>query len=110
MSTFVVFREAGPGWAAGGIYEQPGVNEHAAFMNALAAEGIVLLGGPVAGTERGRVRVLLIVDADSEASVHQRLADDPWVVTQQLVTRSVDPWTILVSTEQLSSLARAVAR
>ena len=35
-------------------------------MNALADEGIVLLGGPLAGTERGRVRVLLIVDADNE--------------------------------------------
>jgi hypothetical protein len=40
---------------------------------------------------------------------YRRLADDPWVATRQLVTRSVDPWTILVSTEQLSSLARAVA-
>jgi uncharacterized protein YciI len=110
MSTFVVCREAGPRWALGGIYEQPAVNEHAAFMKALADEGIVLLGGPLAGTERGRVRVLLIVDADSEASVHRRLAEDPWAASQQLVTRSVDPWTILVSAEALSSLARAPAR
>jgi uncharacterized protein YciI len=96
MSTFVVRREAGPGWSAGGIYEQPAVTEHAAFMNALADRGIVVMGGPLAGTERGRVRVLLIVEADSEEAVHRCLADDPWAWTGQLVTRTVEPWTILV--------------
>ena len=43
MSTFAVIREAGPGWQDGGIYEQPGVAEHATFMNALADSGFVLL-------------------------------------------------------------------
>ena len=106
MSTFAVIREAGPGWAAGGIYEQPGVEEHAAFMHALADEGFVLFGGPLAGSEQGRVRVLLVIDTDSEATIHRRLADDPWVPTHQLVTRSVDPWAILVRTERLQSVAR----
>ena len=105
MSLFAVTREAGPAWKDGAIYEQPAVNEHAAFMNALADEGFVLFGGPLAGTEHGRVRVLLIVDADSEAEIHRRLAHDPWVPSQQLITVSVEPWRILVGAERLTSAA-----
>jgi uncharacterized protein YciI len=99
VSLFAVTREAGPGWSAGGIYEQPGAPEHAAFMNGLAAERFVRFGGPLAGTERGRVRVLLIVDAEDEGEIHRRLAGDPWVATRQLVTSSVETWRILVGAE-----------
>jgi hypothetical protein len=91
MSTFVVTRDAGPAWTPGGIYEQPGVNEHATFMNELAGEGFVLFGGPLAGTERGRVRVLLVVEADSEEAIHD-----------------VEPWKILVG--ELAPAGRRVAR
>ena len=103
MSYFAVIREAGPAWAAGGIFEQPAVNDHAAFMNALADEGFVLFGGPLAGSEDGRVRVLLIVNADSEAEIHRRLADDPWALTDQLRIVSIEPWKILVGAERLAS-------
>jgi uncharacterized protein YciI len=102
MSHFAVIREAGPAWEAGGIFQQPSVTEHAAFMNALAEEGFILFGGPLAGTEDGRVRVLLIVNADSEAEIHHRLTDDPWVPTDQLLTASIEPWKILVGTERLA--------
>jgi uncharacterized protein YciI len=103
MSYFAVIREAGPGWTAGGIFEQPAVNDHAAFMNALADEAFVLFGGPLAGSEHGRVRVLLVVDSDSEAEIHRRLADDPWAFTDQLRIVSIEPWKILVGAERLSS-------
>ena len=44
MSLFAVTREAGPGWTDGkGAFEQPAVNDHAAFMNRLADQGFVLL-------------------------------------------------------------------
>jgi uncharacterized protein len=86
--------------AAGGIFDQPAVDEHAAFMNALADEGFVLFAGPLAGSEHGRVRVLLIVDAESDAEIHHRLADDPWVPTGQLVTVSIEPWKLLVGAAQ----------
>ena len=103
MSIFAVIREAGPGWQGGGIFQQPAVTEHAAFMNTLAEQGFVLFGGPLAGTEQGRVRVLLIVDADNEATIHRLLADDPWAATGQLVTSSIEPWKILVGAERLPS-------
>ena len=103
MSYFAVIREAGPAWAAGGIFEQPAVNDHAAFMNALADDAFVLFGGPLAGSEQGRVRVLLVVDSDSKAEIHRRLADDPWALTNQLRIVSIEPWKILVGAERLSS-------
>ena len=103
MSLFAVIREAGPAWQAGGIFQQTSVTEHAAFMNTLADERFVLFGGPLAGTEAGRVRVLLIVDAEGEAAIHRRLAADPWAATRQLRTVSIEPWKILVGEEPLSS-------
>jgi uncharacterized protein YciI len=103
MSYFAVIREAGPAWTDGeGIAAQPAVSDHAAFMNALADEGFVLFGGPLAGSEHGRIRALLIVDAGSEEEIHRRLADDPWVPTGQLVTTSIEPWNIFVGGERLS--------
>ena len=102
MSTYAVIREAGPGWDEGGILEQPLVDEHAAFMNALADEGVIVCAGPLAGTESGRVRVLLIVQAASEAEVHRRLAGDPWAATSRLVVSSVEPWHILAGSSRLA--------
>ena len=96
-----------PRWRDGGIYEQPAVDEHAAFMNTLADRGFVLFAGPLAGTEHGRVRVLLIVNAKDEDEIHRQLADDPWVSTEQLDTVTIEPWQILVGAEQLPS-AQAV--
>jgi len=100
VSLYVVRREAGLVWAAGGIFQQPGVNEHAAFMNGLADDGFLLFAGPLAGSENGRVRALLIVDAENEAEIRRRLADDPWVPTEQILTTSVEPWKILAGAER----------
>jgi uncharacterized protein YciI len=104
MSYFAVIREAGPAWTDGkGIFEQAGVNEHSGFMNGLADEGFVLFGGPLAGSELGRIRVLLIVDAASEADISVRLSDDPWELAKQIVTVSVEPWNIFVGASRLPS-------
>ena len=70
-------------------------------MNGLAEEGFVLFGGPLAGTENGRVRVLLIVDADDEDSDPTRLADDPGYQPNNSVITSIEPWTILVGADRL---------
>jgi uncharacterized protein YciI len=83
MSAYAVIREAGPGWTDGGIADQPAVADHAAFMNDLADQGFLLFAGPLAGSEGGRVRAL-IVDAHSEDEIRNRLADDPWVHSDRL--------------------------
>ena len=103
MSYFAVIREAGPAWTDGkGTFEQPGANDHAAFMNALADQGLVLLGGPLAGSEHQRIRILLIVDAASEGEIHGRLRDDPWALAKRLVTVSIEPWNVFVGAQRLS--------
>jgi uncharacterized protein YciI len=102
MSYFAVTREAGPAWTDGGIATQPGAGDHASFMNALADDQFVLFAGPLAGTERGRLRVLLIVDADSEAEIAGRLAEDPWTISAQLEVARIEPWKIFVGAERLS--------
>ena len=104
MRYFAVTQERGPSWNHQvPLSGQDKWAEHAAFMNALADEAFVLFGGPLAGSEHGRVRVLLVVDSDSEAEIHRRLADDPWALTDQLRIVSIEPWKILVGAERLSS-------
>lgn len=102
MSLFAVTREAGPGWTEGaGAFEQPAVMEHSAFMNTLAEEGLLLFAGPLAGSERERIRVLLIAQAATEAEIYDRLADDPWEGSQRVVTTRVEPWNVLIGAERV---------
>ena len=104
MTYFAVIRNAGPAWIDGkGAFEQPGVGDHAAFMNGLADEGIVLFAGPLAGSEHGRIRALLVVNADNEAVIHDRLAADPWAQAQRLVTTSVEPWNLFVGADRIAA-------
>jgi uncharacterized protein YciI len=92
-SYFTVRRVRGPAWdPARPLREQARWPEHATFMNALAAEGFVILGGPV-GTDG---EVLLVIDAGSEAVVRARLAGDPWSAMGLLAIARVEPWTILL--------------
>ena len=106
MSHYAVIREAGPGWIDGGIAAQPDVAAHAAFMNDLADEGLVVLAGPLAGTENGRLRALLIMEANTEGEIRERLADDPWVHTDRLALTRIEPWQLMVGAERLSAPAR----
>ena len=102
MSLFAVTREAGPAWIDGkGAFEQAAVNDHAAFMNDLSDEGRILFAGPLAGSEAGRIRVLLIADAANESAIRRRLADDPWEITDRLMTTTVEPWNLLVGADRL---------
>jgi hypothetical protein len=105
MSYFVVIREAGSTWADGGIMAQPHVDDHAGFMSTLAGEGFVLFAGPLAGTEHGRLRALLIINAAGDDEIHRRLADDPW--RDRLHISSIEPWNILVGTAHLDRAAPA---
>lgn len=72
--------------------EQTKWDEHAAFMNALADEGFVVLGGPVGGVNR----FLLVVDADTEQTIRARFEDDPWTPMGLLRIASIEPWQILL--------------
>ena len=96
MPYFAVVRERGPAWdATRPMREQEQWDAHAAFMDALVAEGTIVLGGPVGTGDR---IFLLIFNAESEAAVLARLADDPWTSTKQLGIARIDPWQILLGT------------
>jgi uncharacterized protein len=71
--------------------KQPGWDAHAAFMDGLADEGFIVLGGPL-GDE---VRAMHIVRAADEQEVERRFAEDPWG-EDMLRLASIEPWTILL--------------
>jgi uncharacterized protein YciI len=62
-------------------------------MDELVHDEFVILGGPV-GEGDGH-SALLVVEAESEADVRARLADDPWG-EDMLATESIEPWTIFL--------------
>ena len=72
--------------------EQEGFVEHASFMNALVAEGFVVLGGPL----DDQASTLLIVDAPNEEVARARLAGDPWSAMGLLEVTAVVGWEILL--------------
>ena len=108
----MVLNEAGPAWDPGTpMREQDAWSEHAVFMDALAEEGFVVLGGPIG--DGSPHRAMLIVDAPSETEVERRLADDPWRRGGLLTVRSIQPWKILLDgqgPDQPASTATARAR
>jgi len=91
----VVINEAGPAWDdKHSMREQKGWNEHAVFMDALEAEGVVILGGPLKNYSKHRA--LLVVSASNEQVLKHRLAEDPWMRTGILRTIEFYPWEILL--------------
>jgi uncharacterized protein YciI len=93
---FAMIRKGGPAWDGGRpLREQDKWTEHAAFMDELAAEGFLVMAGPL-GDGHPEHRVLLIFDADSEDAIHTRLEADPWTPTGVLTTVSTEPWNVLI--------------
>jgi uncharacterized protein YciI len=97
MKLFAVIRTRGGAWQPSAPLEgQMDWDAHASFMNGLAEEGFVLLGGPLEDTSD----VLLIVRARTPDEVAERLAGDPWTSHDLLRVSQIMPWTL-----RLGSLA-----
>ena len=93
MTYFAVTRERGDNWNhALPMRQQEKWDEHAVFMDALADEGFIVLGGPL---DDGR-KVLLIIKAESRQVIEARLADDPWTPMGLLRIAKVERWEILL--------------
>jgi uncharacterized protein YciI len=89
---FLVFRGKGPSWNRSKTRrDQEGWNEHAAFMDGLVEDGLVVMGGPIGDGEGDDT--LQVVEAESEEAVRARIAEDPWG-EDMLVTKSVQPWQV----------------
>jgi hypothetical protein len=94
MPYFVVINEAGPAWDdKHPMREQKGWSEHAVFMDALADEHFVILGGPL---KYPRHRAMLIVEAPDEVVLRKRLAEDPWIRSGVLHNIEFYPWEVLL--------------
>ena len=90
MMFLVILRRSGPEYDhSRPLEEQSGWLEHAAFMDGLVEDGVIVLGG-VLGDE---VRTAHAVEAVSEEAVRETLNRDPWSGSH-LVVDSIDPWTI----------------
>ena len=95
VTYYAVIRERGENWDARlPMRQQEKWDEHVEFMDALADEGFVVLGGPLGDGEKN---FLLIIDAESEQEIAARLADDPWTPLGLLHIAEVERWEILLS-------------
>jgi uncharacterized protein YciI len=91
---FLVTEVPGPHWDhSRARREQDWWDAHAAFVDQLAEEGVVALGGPLGNPAKGPA--LLVFRAESQEEVRKRLADDPWMDTI-LTVESIRPWSIWV--------------
>jgi uncharacterized protein YciI len=68
-------------------------------MDALEAEGFVVLGGPLEGT----CDALIVIQARDEAEIASRLAADPCSASDHLRTRQIAPWTLRLGSGRLVS-------
>ena len=88
---FAVIRTRGAGWnGSQPLQGQRDWAGHATFMNALAKEGFVALGGPLDGTPD----VLLIIRAKSRDEILTRLGADPWTTMDLLRVTRITPWNL----------------
>jgi uncharacterized protein len=93
-ATFAVIRSRGPAWNPDlPMRGQHAWDAHAAFMNALARDGVIVLGGPLGDGER----TLLIVEAPSLDAARRVLEPDPWTAMNLLRIDSITPWHILLA-------------
>jgi uncharacterized protein YciI len=92
MPYFALSTVHGPNWDdTRPIREQQAWDQHAAFMDGLVDDGFIFLGGPI-GAGDGH-DTLVVVRADDEAAVRERLDADPWHETL-LTYRSIEPWSV----------------
>jgi uncharacterized protein len=92
-NTFVVISSAGSNHDhSKSTREQPLWDEHAAFIDQLVAEGFVVMGGPFID-EGGS---MLVVNADDETEVQEKLKDDPWMKHGILKLESIKRWQIFI--------------
>ncbi len=66
--------------------------EHAAFMDRLAADGFIVLGGPVGAGDD----FLFAIKAADESEIRLTLQRDPWSESGMLEIKSIQPWSILL--------------
>jgi uncharacterized protein YciI len=67
-------------------------SEHAAFMDKLAIDGFIVLGGPIGDGDD----FLFAIKASDEGEIRLTLQRDPWSESGMLEIRSIQPWNVLL--------------
>ena len=94
MTYFAVTRARGEWWDKSiSMRKQKRWNDHNLFMEQLADEGFVVLGGPLGHDEE---RFLLVVEAESEQAIRARFDKDPWSEMKLMRLAKIEPWEILL--------------
>ena len=92
MATFAVTMVHGPHWdRSRPIRGQDGWNEHAAFMDGLVDDGLIILGGPLGDGQQG---ALLLAEAAGEREIAAQLGEDPWAAMELLHVGTVQSWAL----------------
>lgn len=91
---FVLFHSPGPAWdGALAFMEQPGIDEHVAFMRSLADRGLMVLGGPFDDHDaEAGVGMAVITAQDAAEAEHIALEDRS--VASGLIRVTTRPWTV----------------
>jgi uncharacterized protein YciI len=96
---FIVVQAKGPSWDPTRLRRAQALwDEHAAFMDQLAADGFIELGGPLG--EGDGEDALLVVNAPDERTIISTVKNDPWIKAGVIETRTIQRWTIFLEAEK----------
>jgi hypothetical protein len=91
MAYFLCTLVHGPAWDnSRDIRDQNAWSDHAAFMDALVDEGLIVVGGPVGNGDY----TAHLVESDDRSRVSARLAQDPWAQDGHLKIGLLEPWSL----------------
>ena len=88
----IVRWRAGPTWTSGAPDEQPGWDEHAAFIDDLVERGIFVMGGPFADYSGS----FSILENVGEEEARELVLRDPFVANGVFVLDDVRAWNVYV--------------
>ena len=90
----IVRWRAGPTWTSGPPEEQPGWDEHAAFIDGLIGRGVFVMGGPW----RDNSGSLTMWEGVNAEEVQRLVQDDPFVRNGVFVLEDARDWIVYVDT------------
>ena len=90
---YVIFFSPATAWITGKTSrEQPYWTEHAAFMDALFEDGIVIMGGPFADYSS----IVVIIEASDDNEARDLFRRDPFILQGILHLSSVHEWLVFL--------------
>jgi uncharacterized protein YciI len=88
----VVRWRAGPTWTSGPPEDQPGWDEHAAFVDELMERGIFVMGGPYSDYSGSHT----LLENVTEDEARELVLQDPFVATGVFELDDVRAWNVYV--------------